>query len=62
MTTMTMRYDGEYIDVETGQEAPFSYSRYANIVSLLRRMKDGDALVINAREEVDAWTNSGGEG
>jgi len=50
---MSTVYDGEFIEAESGEERPFAGRDGRDIMSMVRRMKDGDALVVNAREEME---------
>jgi hypothetical protein len=47
----TKKFDGEFISAEQGTEEPFAGITTTQVLARLRRMKDGDSLVLNAREE-----------
>lgn len=45
-------YDGEFISAEDGnEEKPFYTENVQVLIAMIRKMKDGDSLVINASEE-----------
>lgn len=43
-------YNGEFVSAETGEEEAFYGFSYDEVMRLLRKMKDGDSLVINCTE------------
>lgn len=43
-------YTGEFISAETGEEEPFYNISYNEVMRLLKKMVDGDSLVINCSE------------
>lgn len=46
-----LEYSGEHVDSEGGDETAFHVTTVADLVRLIRTLKDGDALVINAHEK-----------
>lgn len=46
---------GEFVDGETGEEKQFFGKSKSEVANMVRKMKDGDTLVLNAQEEKD-WT------
>jgi hypothetical protein len=46
-----MRFNGEFISAETGEEETLTYITRSEAMSYLRKMGDGDALVLNAVPE-----------
>lgn len=48
------RFDGEFISAETGDEEVFGDLTHMEVVHKLRSMKDGDAIVVNARVTDDS--------
>jgi hypothetical protein len=44
-------FSGEFISVETGEEEQVYATRVDDVTSIIRKMKDGDSLVLNAYEQ-----------
>lgn len=41
-------YNGEYVNSETQKTTELFGASYNDVIKILRKMKDGDALVVNA--------------
>jgi len=48
-------FDGEYINAETQETQALNGVHVQVVRGILRGTKDGDALVVNAREEREDW-------
>lgn len=44
-------FNGEFISAETGEDEAIHCTSLGQVYNLVRKMKDGDSLVINASEE-----------
>lgn len=49
-----IRFNVEVVTAETGEESAKNYLTGAEVDALRSKMKDGDALVINATEDAGA--------
>ena len=45
---MNIRFNAKIVSVETGEEREENYLMYGQVLKLLRNMKEGDAMVLNA--------------
>jgi hypothetical protein len=49
-------FDGEIVNAETGEDTTFAGWTAAQVRTQLAKMRDGDALVINAKAEYE-WAS-----
>lgn len=50
---MRIRFNCEVVRAETGEEQTYNWQTRAQVVRLIGNMEDGDAVVVNAVEELE---------